>query len=130
LRKLGVGIAMDDFGTGFSSLSALQRFPFTKVKIDRAFVRNLGQAPESAALLRAIVDLCKVLQIPTVAEGVETEEQFATVSASGCAEVQGFLFGYPLPMNDLVPERSAELVDVAQRPSCSVERLMRPRRGA
>lgn len=103
LRKLGVGIAMDDFGSGFSSLSALQRFPFTKVKIDRAFVRNLGQAPESAALLRAIVDLCKVLRIPTTAEGVETEEQLAMVAASGCAEVQGFLFGHAVPLNDLMP---------------------------
>jgi diguanylate cyclase (GGDEF)-like protein len=108
LRGLGVGIVMDDFGTGFSSLSALQRFPFTRVKIDRAFVRNLGQVPESAALLRAIVDLCAVLRIPTTAEGVENDEQFAAVAASGCTEAQGFLFGHPVPMEPWPKKAAAE----------------------
>lgn len=100
LRDLGVGIAMDDFGTGFSSLSTLKRFPFTRVKIDQVFVRNLGEVPESASLLRAIVELCKVLRMATTTEGVETEEQFAAVVASGSAEAQGYLFGRPAPIRD------------------------------
>ncbi|MBR0664174.1 EAL domain-containing protein [Roseomonas hellenica] len=98
LRNLGVGIAMDDFGTGFSSLSALKRFPFTRVKIDQVFVRNLGEVPESASLLRAIVELCKVLRMATTTEGIETEEQFAAVAASGSTEAQGYLFGRPMPI--------------------------------
>jgi diguanylate cyclase (GGDEF)-like protein len=106
LRELGVGIAMDDFGTGFSSLSALQRFPFTRVKIAEFFVRNLGQAPGSAELLRAMVELCKVLRMATTAEGVETEAQLAAVIASGSTEAQGFLFGRPAPIGE-----AAALVD-------------------
>jgi diguanylate cyclase (GGDEF)-like protein len=98
LRGLGVGVAMDGFGAGTSSLSALRRFPFTRVKLDRGFVRNLGKEPDCAALLRAIVDLCGVLRMPCTAEGVETEEQFAAVAASGCTEAQGFLFGRPAPI--------------------------------
>ncbi|MBR0656059.1 putative bifunctional diguanylate cyclase/phosphodiesterase [Plastoroseomonas arctica] len=98
LRNLGVGIAMDGFGTGFSSISALQRFPFTRVKIDRMFVRSIWASGGDAALLRAISDLCKVLKMRITAEGVETEEQFAAVIASGCDEAQGFLFGRPGPL--------------------------------
>jgi diguanylate cyclase (GGDEF)-like protein len=100
LRALGVGIAMDDFGTGFSSLSTLKRFPFTRVKIDQVFVRNLGEVPESTSLLRAIVELCKVLRMETTAEGVETEAQFTAVAASGSAEAQGYLFGRPAPIRE------------------------------
>lgn len=95
LRELGVGIALDGFGAGTSSLTALRRFPFSKVKLDRGSVRNLGKTPDCAAMLRAIVDLCGVLRMPTTAEGVETEEQFTAVVASGCAGAQGFLFGRP-----------------------------------
>lgn len=100
LRAQGVGIAMDDFGTGFSSLSTLKRFPFTRVKIDQVFVRNLGEVPESTSLLRAIVELCTVLRMETTAEGVETEAQFAAVAASGSAEAQGYLFGRPAPIRE------------------------------
>lgn len=101
LRALGVGIAMDDFGTGFASLSTLKRFPFTRVKIDQVFVRNLGEVPESASLLHAIVALCKVLRMETTTEGVETEQQFAAVAASGSAEAQGYLFGCPAPIREV-----------------------------
>jgi diguanylate cyclase (GGDEF)-like protein len=119
LRDLGVGIAMDDFGTGFSSLSALQRFPFTKVKIDRAFIRSLGQSDESTQLLRAIVDLCRVLRMPTIAEGIETEEQFAAVIASGCCEAQGYLLGRPMHLEKVL----ADLTD--QPDSVGLRRLNR-----
>jgi len=91
LKALGVHIAMDDFGTGYSSLAYLQRFPFDKVKIDRAFVRDIRQAT-NLAIVRAVADIAASMGITTLAEGVETEEQFASVAAEHCDEVQGFLF--------------------------------------
>ena len=97
LRDLGVRIAMDDFGTGYCSLSYLQRFPFDKIKIDRSFVSRLGEDPHSTALVRAVIGLGASLGIVTVAEGVETEAQFGHLREEGCAEVQGYLFGRPSP---------------------------------
>ena len=75
LKGLGVRISMDDFGSGYSSLSYLQAFPFDKIKIDRAFVMNLGRNPQSAAIVRAVVGLGHGLEMSIVAEGVETQEQ-------------------------------------------------------
>ena len=72
LKALGVRISMDDFGSGYSSLSYLQAFPFDKIKIDRAFVMNLGKNPQSAAIVRAVIDLGHGLDMSIVAEGVET----------------------------------------------------------
>ena len=95
LRDLGVRIAMDDFGTGYCSLSYLQKFPFDKIKIDRSFVSQLGENPHSTAIVRAVIGLGASLGIVTVAEGVETEAQFAHLRAEGCQEVQGYLFGRP-----------------------------------
>ncbi|MEN3208854.1 EAL domain-containing protein [Methylorubrum populi] len=97
LRQLGVRIAMDDFGTGYCSLSYLQRFPFDTIKIDRSFVNRLGDDPHSTAIVRAVIGLGASLGIVTVAEGVETEAQFAHLRAEGCGEVQGYLFGRPAP---------------------------------
>ena len=97
LRQLGVRIAMDDFGTGYCSLSYLQRFPFDTIKIDRSFVNRLGDDPHSTAIVRAVIGLGASLGIVTVAEGVETEAQFAQLRAEGCGEVQGYLFGRPAP---------------------------------
>ncbi|MGX5776705.1 putative bifunctional diguanylate cyclase/phosphodiesterase [Methylorubrum zatmanii] len=97
LRKLGVRISMDDFGTGYSSLSYLQRFPFDKIKIDRSFVQQLGDSHHSAAIVRAVIGLGASLGIVTVAEGIETEGQFAHLRAEGCDEAQGYLFGHPVP---------------------------------
>jgi diguanylate cyclase (GGDEF)-like protein/PAS domain S-box-containing protein len=96
LRSLGLGIALDDFGTGYSSLSYLRRFPFDRIKIDRAFVREIAD-PDTAAIVRAVVDLGKRLCKGIVVEGVETEEQLERVRREGCNEVQGFLFSRPLP---------------------------------
>jgi len=98
LRDLGIKISMDDFGTGYASLSNLHRFPFDKIKIDRSFVANMGERDDAAAIIKAVVWLGKDLGITTVAEGVETPEQLAHVRAFGCAEVQGFLFSAPLPV--------------------------------
>jgi diguanylate cyclase (GGDEF)-like protein len=97
LKALGIRIAMDDFGTGYSSLSYLQRFPFDKVKIDRCFIRDLGQSRQSNAIVRAMADLCGGLGMITTAEGVEAEEQFAVLRRKGCDEAQGYLFSRPLP---------------------------------
>src|SRR5213076_1315393 len=83
LRGLGVRISMDDFGTGYSSLSYLRSFPFDKIKIDRAFTRDLETTPDSAAIIRAVAGLGASLGIPTTAEGVETRRQLEIVRREG-----------------------------------------------
>ncbi len=96
LRALGVGFALDDFGTGYSSLAYLQAFPFDRVKIDRGFVREIHVRQGDAAIVRSVSALCGELGMATIAEGIETEEQLATVVAAGCQEAQGFLFSGPV----------------------------------
>ena len=98
LKGLGVRISMDDFGSGYSSLSYLQAFPFDKIKVDRAFVMNLGRNPQSAAIVRAVIDLGHGLEMSIVAEGVETQEQLGFLSEEGCDAVQGYFIGKPLPI--------------------------------
>ncbi len=95
LKALGVRISMDDFGSGYSSLSYLQAFPFDKIKIDRAFVMHLGRNPQSAAIVRAVIDLGHGLEMSIVAEGVETQEQLGFLSEEGCDAVQGYFIGKP-----------------------------------
>jgi diguanylate cyclase (GGDEF)-like protein/PAS domain S-box-containing protein len=98
LKALGVRISMDDFGSGYSSLSYLQAFPFDKIKVDRAFVINLGRNPQSAAIISAVIDLGHGLGMSLVAEGVETLEQLTFLADEGCDAVQGYLIGKPLPI--------------------------------
>lgn len=98
LKALGVRISMDDFGSGYSSLSYLQAFPFDKIKIDRAFIINLGRNPQSAAIVRAVIDLGHGLDMSIIAEGVETVDQLAFLAREGCDGVQGYLLGKPLPI--------------------------------
>lgn len=98
LKALGVRIAMDDFGSGYSSLTYLQAFPFDKIKIDRAFVMNLGRNPQSAAIIRAIIGLGHGLNISIVAEGVETQEQLSFLADEACDQVQGYFLGKPAPI--------------------------------
>src|SRR5882757_1267533 len=98
LKALGVRISMDDFGSGYSSLSYLQAFPFDKIKIDRAFVINLGRNPQSAAIVRAVIGLGHGLEMSIVAEGVETQEQLSFLADEGCDAVQGYFLGKPLPI--------------------------------
>jgi diguanylate cyclase (GGDEF)-like protein len=98
IKNLGVRIAMDDFGTGYSSLSYLQSFAFDKIKIDQAFVGKLGKNPQSAAIIHAILGLGRALNLPVIAEGVETKEQLDFLAKEGCAEIQGYLIGRPYPI--------------------------------
>ncbi|WP_249140388.1 bifunctional diguanylate cyclase/phosphodiesterase [Bradyrhizobium manausense] len=95
LKALGIRIAMDDFGTGYSSLSYLQSFPFDKIKIDRSFISNLESTPQSTEIVRAVLGLAHALNIPVVAEGVETEAQRAFLAREACEEMQGYLVGRP-----------------------------------
>jgi EAL domain-containing protein (putative c-di-GMP-specific phosphodiesterase class I) len=95
LRALGVSIAMDDFGTGYSSLSSLQAFPFDKIKIDREFVEHLGERKQAAMIVRSVLGLGKSLEIPVLAEGVETHDQLEYLHSIDCEEVQGYYFGRP-----------------------------------
>ncbi len=102
LRSIGVKISMDDFGTGFSSLSYLRRFPFDKLKIDRCFISDLSKDDESGlAIVRSVTALAKSLGMITTAEGVETKEQMELVRMVGCTEVQGYYVGRPQPLKDV-----------------------------
>jgi diguanylate cyclase (GGDEF)-like protein len=100
LRSLGVGLAVDDFGTGHSALSHLRRFPFEAIKIDKSFV-SAAHEKTGAAILRSIVSLAHELKLAVVAEGVETSEEAVRLRAMNCEYAQGYLFGAPLPPADV-----------------------------
>ncbi len=100
LKNLGVRIAMDDFGTGYSSLSYLQSFPFDKIKIDQSFIANLGHSQQAATIVRAVIALGRGLDLPVVAEGVETKEQLVFLTSEQCNEIQGYFIGRPKPIAD------------------------------
>ena len=101
LRAMNVRIAMDDFGTGYASLSQLARFPFDKIKIDRSLAGFDGDDLKQRAIVRAITALGQSLGVCTLAEGVENKEQLARLEADGCASVQGYFFGRPVPADQL-----------------------------
>ncbi|MBB6307189.1 putative bifunctional diguanylate cyclase/phosphodiesterase [Xanthobacter tagetidis] len=97
LRAMGIGIAFDDFGTGYASLSMLTQYPLTRIKIDRSFVGRMLQSPREAAVAGAIIGIGRELGLSITAEGIETEDQRAHLAARRCAEGQGYLFGRPMP---------------------------------
>lgn len=105
LRNLGVRIALDDFGIGYSSLNYLRTFPFDKIKIDRCFVFDLahptGRPGESATIIRAVLDLAREMNLATVAEGIEEPEQLDQLRAMGCSLAQGWLTGRPVPASEI-----------------------------
>ncbi|MBO0730041.1 MAG: EAL domain-containing protein, partial [Acidimicrobiaceae bacterium] len=101
LRSLGVRLALDDFGTGYSSLVSVRNYPIEMVKIDRSFVADLDRAPESAAIVSAVVRLAQSLNLVTVAEGVEHPAFRDRLRALGCDQAQGFLFGAPRPLDEI-----------------------------
>ncbi len=104
LRNLGVGFSLDDFGTGYSSLSYLKALPLDQLKIDKSFVRDVLDDASDAAIAVSILTLAQALELDVVAEGVETEGQLQFLLANGCKAFQGYLFGQPVPVQDLVLE--------------------------
>ncbi len=106
LRALGLRLALDDFGTGYSSLSYLKRLPIDRIKIDQSFIRDMATDPHDLAIIRTIIAMACNLKIATIAEGVETDEQFRLLAISGCHAFQGYRFGRPMPVADF--ERSIE----------------------
>jgi diguanylate cyclase (GGDEF)-like protein len=102
LRALGVGVAVDDFGVGFSSLALLRRLPVSALKIDRCFVQEIARNHQDATITRAIIDLGHGLDLRLVAEGVESIDQRLILSGLGCVEAQGYLFSPPLPVDGVV----------------------------
>ncbi len=101
LRSFDIRISMDDFGTGYSSLSYLRSFPFDKIKIDRSFITEVSERDDCRAIVRTIVELGRSLKMVTLAEGVETKEQFEAVKDMGCNQIQGFYFGSAVPNHEI-----------------------------
>ncbi len=99
IRALGVMVAIDDFGTGYSSLDTLRSFPFDKIKLDRSFMAQVERDPQATAIIRAVLALGKSLDIPVLAEGVETREQLQILKREGCDEAQGYYLGRPQPIS-------------------------------
>lgn len=100
IRDIGVGVAFDDFGTGFASLSSLQRYPLTTLKIDRGFIRDIRTRTSDAAITRALVAMSTEMGLRTVAEGIEGPEQESVLREIGCQEGQGYLYGRPMRKED------------------------------
>jgi EAL domain-containing protein (putative c-di-GMP-specific phosphodiesterase class I) len=112
LKSLGISLSVDDFGTGYSSLSYLKDLPIDTLKIDRSFVRDIGSGAETedGILAQAIISLGHALHLKVIAEGVETDAQLHFLKRQGCDQVQGFLYGEPVP-----PEQFAQLLERASR---------------
>ena len=102
IRAFGIGINLDDFGVGQTSLDYLRRYPFSTLKIDQSFIRDMPTSKASRAIVRGVVSMAKELGIKTTAEGIETEEHLAIVRAVGCEQAQGFLLGRPVGMGRIM----------------------------
>lgn len=100
LTEIGISITMDDFGSGYSSVGYLKKFPFQKIKIDQSFVRDLKNEPSDLAIISAVITLGKGFNLQVVAEGVENQEQAYLLKNLQCDTMQGYFFSYPLPVNE------------------------------
>ena len=109
LKAIGVKIAMDDFGTGYSSLSNLRAFPFDRIKIDGSFIQSVDSNPQAAAIVRAILELGRGLQLPILAEGVETPAELGFLGAELCHEVQGYWLGRPATIDTFASETQRDI---------------------
>jgi diguanylate cyclase (GGDEF)-like protein len=117
LRSNGIGISLDDFGTGFASLAYLNDFPFSKIKIDRKFSQNIDHSPRTLAIIKGIAQITRELRMERVAEGVETEVQLERMQSFGINAIQGYLFSKPLPARQLRQVIKAPIVPfLAQQP--------------
>lgn len=105
--RMGVRVALDDFGSGFASIGYLRNFAFSRIKIDKSLARGLGEDPKASLLISGMVHLANGLDMFVTAEGVETERQASLFRLAGCHELQGFLFGQPAPLSEIFPERAA-----------------------
>ncbi len=110
IKALGVNVALDDFGTGYSSLETLRTFPFDKIKLDRSFMSEVETSPQAKAIVRAVLALGKSLDVPVLAEGVETSEQLAVLVAEGCDEAQGYFLGRPAPIAEAYAAAMSNIV--------------------
>jgi EAL domain-containing protein (putative c-di-GMP-specific phosphodiesterase class I) len=102
LQAAGVAVAMDDFGTGYSSLSRISHLPLARLKIDKSFVRSIGDGDDGSELARAVIALGRALQLEVIAEGVETPQQLEFLRAERCGEYQGYLGGRPMPAEHIL----------------------------
>jgi EAL domain-containing protein (putative c-di-GMP-specific phosphodiesterase class I) len=118
LKALGVRIAIDDFGSGYTSLATLQRFPLDTIKIDRSFIHDVPVDTENTGLADAVIAMGKSLSLTVVAQGVETREQAEFLRGHACDEIQGFYFNRPLPPEEFVKlliAPPAEVTYIGQR---------------
>jgi len=119
LRALGLKLALDDFGSGYSSLTYLQRLPFDKLKVDRGFVAALDHSANAGVIIQAIIALGRALNLSILVEGIETEEQRALVRLAGCDEMQGYLFAKPAPREEIDRMLAAQNVPRAGMSMCA-----------
>lgn len=101
LKKIGVKLAIDDFGTGYSSLNRLRNFPIDCLKIDQCFMQNIGEDPNNAAIVAAVIDMAKGMAMTVISEGIETENQLTFLKDKGCNKAQGYFLSYPLNLTDI-----------------------------
>jgi EAL domain-containing protein (putative c-di-GMP-specific phosphodiesterase class I) len=125
LREMGVRLAMDDFGTGTSSLGYLREYPFDVIKIDRSFVNDVSAGPDTLAVIHATITLVENLGKCSVAEGIETPEQLAILQSLGCQYAQGYLLGRPMPEAEIVKSKPG-VRGLASTPAAADPRSLPP----